>query len=67
MSPTRADVWVSLRPCGCRHTLVPGDSLATMKARLTEGWSLHRLAPSVAAMLPTACDICAPVRQEQLF
>lgn len=64
------DVWVNLRPCGCRHLAVPASQpggLETMKAKITQGWSLNLLDASSASRLPTACDTCAPVRQERLL
>lgn len=70
MSPTRADVWVSLRPCGCRALAVADDvprGLETMKARITGGWSLHLVSAEDAERRPTACDVCQPVRQEALW
>jgi len=64
------DVWVNLRPCGCRHLAVPTDTprgLETMKAKITRGWSLQLRAAPDAERLPTGCDTCAPVRQERLL
>lgn len=68
--PRPDDVWVNLRPCGCLRLAVPAGrpgGLETMKASITRGWSLHRRSGDSASRLPTACDTCAPVRQEQLL
>lgn len=68
--PRPHDVWVNLRPCGCLHLAVPAGTprgLETMKARITQGWSLHRRSRASASRLPIACDTCAPIRQEQLL
>jgi hypothetical protein len=65
-----AEVYVNLRPCGCRHLSVPAaepKGLETMPAKITGGWSLNLLDGAYAERLPVACDICMPVRQEQLF
>jgi hypothetical protein len=70
MSPTRADIYVNRRPCGCRHLAVAADvpkGLETMQGRLTAGWSLQVLAAEDADRLPAACDVCTPVRQETLL
>lgn len=64
------DVYVSLRPCGCKNFEVPAsrpNALETMPARLTGGWSLAMRSAANAAQIPTACDVCTPIRQEQLL
>jgi hypothetical protein len=68
MSSVDDDVWVNLRPCGCRHLAVAAGvprGVETMQAKITQGWSLNRLDARYAARLPDGCDTCRPVRQER--